>query len=47
MTRVKTGSSYGDWGQISTCHSDRAARVMHRQVAPWALGKDVSDRPAS
>ena len=46
MTKVKTDSGHEGWGQISTYHSDIAAMVMHRQVAPWALGQDVSDRAA-
>ena len=31
------------WGQLSTYHSDITARVFHRQVAPWALGRDTDD----
>ncbi len=29
------------WGQLSTYHSDITAMVFHRQVAPWALGRDT------
>lgn len=46
ITRIKTNDGREGWGQISTYHSDIAALVMHRQVAPWALGQDVSDRAA-
>lgn len=31
------------WGQVSTYHSDIACQVLHRQVAPWMLGKDVTN----
>ncbi|MEO0428412.1 MAG: mandelate racemase/muconate lactonizing enzyme family protein [Pseudomonadota bacterium] len=31
------------WGQVSTYHSDITAQVLHRQVAPWVLGKDTTD----
>jgi len=31
------------WGQLSTYHSDITAKIFHRQVAPWALGKDTDD----
>jgi L-alanine-DL-glutamate epimerase-like enolase superfamily enzyme len=31
------------WGQVSTYNSDITAQVLHRQVAPWALGRDTDD----
>ncbi len=31
------------WGQCSTYHADIAATVLHRQIAPWALGEDAED----
>ncbi len=31
------------WGQVSTYHSDITCQVLHRQVAPWVLGKPTSD----
>ena len=31
------------WGQVSTYHSDITVQVLHRQVAPWVLGKDTTD----
>jgi len=31
------------WGQVSTYHSDITCQVLHRQVAPWMLGRDVTD----
>jgi len=32
--------SYG-WGQVSTYNSDITSLIVHRQVAPWALGADA------
>ena len=31
------------WGQVSTYNSDITAQILHRQVAPWSLGRDCSD----
>ena len=31
------------WGQVSTYNSDLTCRVLHRQVAPWMLGRDTSE----
>lgn len=31
------------WGQVSTYHSDITCQILHRQVAPWVLGKDATD----
>jgi L-alanine-DL-glutamate epimerase-like enolase superfamily enzyme len=31
------------WGQVSTYNSDITVQVLHRQVAPWALGRDTDD----
>ncbi len=38
MTDGATG-----WGQVSTYHSDITCNVLHRQVAPWIIGRDTSD----
>ena len=43
LTRVTTEDGAQGWGQVSTYHSDIAAAVLHRQVAPHALGKDIAD----
>ncbi len=42
LVRVTTDNDLQGWGQVSTYHSDIACTVLHRQVAPWVLGKDVS-----
>jgi L-alanine-DL-glutamate epimerase-like enolase superfamily enzyme len=31
------------WGQVSTYHSDITCQVLHRQVAPHMLGRDMTD----
>ena len=29
------------WGQVSTYNSDLTCEILHRQVAPWALGRGI------
>ncbi len=41
MVRLRTDDGAEGWGQLSPYHADIAARVMHRQVAPYALGEDA------
>jgi L-alanine-DL-glutamate epimerase-like enolase superfamily enzyme len=43
LVRVRTDEGGEGWGQISPYHADISALVMHRQVAPWALGQDALD----
>ena len=43
FVRVSTDDGAEGWGQISTYHSDISATIMHRQVAPHALGHDAGD----
>ena len=31
------------WGQVSTYNSDITCQILHRQVAPWTLGKKTND----
>ena len=31
------------WGQVSTYHSDITCEILHRQVAHWGIGRDLSD----
>lgn len=42
LTRVRADNGAEGWGQVSTYHADLSAAVLHRQVAPWALGFDIS-----
>jgi len=43
FVRVTSEDGAEGWGQVSTYHSDITCQVLHRQVAPWSLGKDTSD----
>jgi len=49
ITRVRITDGAQGWGQISPFNADISATVMHRQVAPHALGADAADiaRPAA
>jgi L-alanine-DL-glutamate epimerase-like enolase superfamily enzyme len=38
FVRVTTEDGVQGWGQLSTYNSDITAQILHRQVAPWALG---------
>lgn len=46
FVRVTTDDGQQGWGQVSTYNSDISALVLHRQVAPYALGADVSSLDA-
>lgn len=39
FVRVTTEDGRHGWGQVSTYNSDIACEILHRQVAPWALGR--------
>lgn len=41
FVRVTSDSGAQGWGQLSTYNSDISAQVLHRQVAPYALGADI------
>lgn len=43
FVKVTTDSGAIGWGQTSTYNADITAQVLHRQVAPWALGADPYD----
>ncbi len=43
FVRITAEDNTQGWGQVSTYHADITAQVLHRQVAPWVLGKDTSD----
>ena len=43
FVRVTTDDGAQGWGQVSTYHADISALILHRQVAPWALGQDARD----
>ena len=39
FVRVTSEDGQTGWGQVSTYNSDISCEVLHRQVAPWALGR--------
>lgn len=43
MVRVRTDEGDDGWGQLSPYNADITATVLHRQVAPHALGQDAAD----
>lgn len=43
FVRVTMKDGSRGWGQVSTYHSDITCQVLHRQVAPWMLGRDTTD----
>ena len=43
MVRVRTVVGAEGWGQVSPYNADITALVLHRQVAPHALGRDALD----
>jgi L-alanine-DL-glutamate epimerase-like enolase superfamily enzyme len=46
MLRVRTDSGHEGWGQVSPYHADITALVVHRQIAPHALGQHALDTEA-
>jgi L-alanine-DL-glutamate epimerase-like enolase superfamily enzyme len=43
FVRVTANTGAIGWGQTSTYNADITASIFHRQVAPWALGRDALD----
>jgi L-alanine-DL-glutamate epimerase-like enolase superfamily enzyme len=43
FVRVTANTGAIGWGQTSTYNADITAAIFHRQVAPWALGRDALD----
>lgn len=43
FVRVTAEEGNRGWGQVSTYNSDITAQVLHRQLAPWVLGRDTTD----
>jgi L-alanine-DL-glutamate epimerase-like enolase superfamily enzyme len=41
LVRVRTDDGAEGWGQIAPYHADTTVEVLHRQVAPHALGRDA------
>lgn len=43
FVRVTAEDGLQGWGQVAPYHADISALVLHRQVAPWALGWEADD----
>ena len=43
FVRLTTDDGSEGWGQVSTYHADITVQVLHRQVAPYALGRDPDE----
>ena len=43
LVRVLTIDGSEGWGQVSPYNADITSLVMHRQIAPYAIGKDAID----
>ncbi len=41
FVRVTADTGAQGWGQVSTYNADITAQVVHRQIAPWSLGRSV------
>lgn len=41
FVRVTTDDGQAGWGQVSTYNADLTCEILHRQVAPWALGRGM------
>ncbi len=41
FVRVTAEDGTAGWGQVSTYNSDLTCEILHRQVAPWALGRGM------
>ena len=43
FVRVTAEDGAHGWGQCANYNADITARVLHRQIVPWALGEDCAD----
>ena len=43
LLRVRTEDGFEGWGQVSPYNSDITSLVVHRQIAPYALGSEALD----
>lgn len=43
FVRVTSDDGFEGWGQVSPYNADITSRIVHRQIAPWALGWDAFD----
>lgn len=43
FVKITTTNGNIGWGQTSTYNADITAKVFHRQIAPWVIGKSVEN----
>jgi L-alanine-DL-glutamate epimerase-like enolase superfamily enzyme len=43
FVRVTDETGLEGWGQVANYNADISVLVLHRQVAPWAIGRDARD----
>jgi L-alanine-DL-glutamate epimerase-like enolase superfamily enzyme len=43
LVRVRTKDGFEGWGQVSPYNADITSLLVHRQIAPYALGADALD----
>ncbi len=43
LVRVTTETGLAGWGQVANYNADITCLVLHRQIAPWAIGHDALD----
>ncbi|MBL8830892.1 MAG: mandelate racemase/muconate lactonizing enzyme family protein [Rhodospirillales bacterium] len=43
FVRVTAEDGATGWGQVSAYNADITSLILHRQVAPWSLGRDCTD----
>ena len=43
LVRVRTDEGAEGWGQVAPYHADITTHVLHRQIAPHALGRDATE----
>ena len=43
FVRVSVTDGSSGWGQVSPYNADITAQVLHRQIAPWALGRGAGE----
>jgi L-alanine-DL-glutamate epimerase-like enolase superfamily enzyme len=46
LVRVRTEDGSQGWGQVSNYNADISSLVLHRQVAPYALGREIENLDA-
>jgi len=43
FVRITDDTGAQGWGQVSTYNADITVQVLHRQVAPWTVGLEITD----